>query len=100
MSLNCVSGVCLHLVVCVELLVLPLALPEGLPLGLQRLGQVGVFQTLLGILIRQHFNLPLERAQLLPETRHGATANTAPRYASIQRSNALKVHRRPRNSNI
>lgn len=43
--------VCLHLVVCVELLVLSLTLPEGLPLGLQRLGQVGVFQALLGILL-------------------------------------------------
>lgn len=36
-----------HLVVCVELLVLPLALPEGLSLGLQGLGQVSVLQALL-----------------------------------------------------
>lgn len=36
-----------HLVVGVELLVLALALPQGLPLGLQRLGQVGVLQALL-----------------------------------------------------
>lgn len=50
----------MHLVVCVELLVLSLTLPEGLPLGLQRLSQVGVFQALLGILLRQHLNLPLE----------------------------------------
>ena len=64
---------CLHLVVCVELLVLSLTLPEGLPLGLQRLGQVGVFQALLGILLRQHLNLPLERTQLLPETQHNTT---------------------------
>ena len=42
---------CVHLVVCVELLVLPLTLAEGLPLGLQRLGQVGVLQALLGVLL-------------------------------------------------
>lgn len=59
---RCVHSVCecMHLVVCVELLVLSLTLPEGLPLGLQRLSQVGVFQALLGILLRQHLNLPLE----------------------------------------
>jgi len=55
-----------YLVVCVELLVLPLALPEGLPLGLQGLGQVGVLQALLGVLLRQHLDLPLEGTQLLP----------------------------------
>lgn len=55
-----------HLVVGVELLVLPLALAEGLPLSLQRLRQVGVLQTLLGILLRKHLQLPLHRLQLLP----------------------------------
>lgn len=35
------------LVVSIKLLVLSLTLPEGLPLGFQRLGQVGVFQALL-----------------------------------------------------
>lgn len=64
------SAVSLHLVVCVELLVLSLTLPEGLPLGLQRLCQVGVFQTLLGILLGQYLDLPLERTQLLPKTQH------------------------------
>jgi len=59
--------------VCIELLVLPLTLPEGLPLSLQRLGQVGVFQALLGILLRQHLDLPLEGTQLLPETQRSGT---------------------------
>ena len=59
---------CSYLVMSVELLVLPLTLPEGLPLGLQRLGQVGVLQALLGVLLRQHLDLPLEGAQLLPAT--------------------------------
>lgn len=58
-----------HLVVGVELLVLALALPQGLPLGLQRLGQVGVLQALLRVLLRQHLQLPLHRLQLLPGER-------------------------------
>lgn len=54
------------LVVSVELLVLPLTLPEGLPLGLQCLGQVCVLQTFLRVLLRQHLQLPLDGLQLLP----------------------------------
>lgn len=48
-----------HLIVGVELLVLTLALPQGLALGLQRLGQVGVLQALLGVLLRKDLQLPL-----------------------------------------
>lgn len=39
------------LVVSVQLLVFSLALPEGLALSLQRLGQVSVLQTFLGVLL-------------------------------------------------
>lgn len=49
-----------HLVVCVELLVLALALPQGLPLSLQRLRQVRVLQALLRVLLRQHLQLALD----------------------------------------
>lgn len=58
--------VCLHLVVCVELLVLSLTLPEGLPLGLQCLGQVSVLQTFLRVLLWQHLQFSLNGLQLLP----------------------------------
>lgn len=53
----------------VQLLVLPLALAEGLPLGLQGLGQVGVLQALLGVLLREDLKFPLDRLQLLPVER-------------------------------
>lgn len=46
---KCVSS---DLVVSVELLVLSLTLPEGLPLSLQCLGQVSIFQTFLRVLLR------------------------------------------------
>lgn len=66
---NCILDQCAYLVVGIELLVFSLTLSQGLPLGLQRLGQMGVFQALLGILFWQYFNLTLERTQLLPETK-------------------------------
>lgn len=49
-SVLCIA-MCVYLVVCVELLVLSLTLTEGLPLCLQCLRQVGVFQALLRILL-------------------------------------------------
>ena len=60
-----------NLVVSVELLVLSLTLPEGLPLGLQGLGQVSVLQTFLRVLLRQHLQFSVDRLQLLPgQARH------------------------------
>lgn len=88
--------VCVHLVVCIQLLVLSLTLPEGLPLGFQRLGQVGVFQALLWILLWQHLDLPLEGAQLLPETQHHDTLRGNPTLTDsttvlVQRQQAVLV---------
>lgn len=48
-----------YLVMGIEFLVLTLALPQGLPLGLQRLGQVCILQALLGVLLRKNLQLPL-----------------------------------------
>lgn len=62
-----------HLVVGIELLVLTLALPQGLPLGLQRLGQVGILQALLRVLLREDLQFPLYRLQLLPGERAALT---------------------------
>lgn len=62
-----------HLVVGIELLVLTLALPQGLPLGFQRLGQVGILQALLRVLLREDLQFPLYRLQLLPGERAALT---------------------------
>lgn len=61
------------LVVSIKLLVLPLTLPQGLPLRLQGLGQVSVLQALLRVLLRQNLQLPLDGLQLLPEELHNCS---------------------------
>ena len=67
-----------HLVVGVELLVLTLALPQGLPLGLQSLGQVGILQALLRVLLREDLQFTLHRLQLLPGKRAPLTPLATP----------------------
>lgn len=62
----------LYLVVRIKLLVLSLALTQGLSLSLKRLRQVSVLQAFLRVLLRQHFDLPLKRQQLLPTQTHKA----------------------------
>lgn len=94
------SSACTHLVVCVELLVFSLALPEGLPLGLQRLGQMGVLQALLGILLRQHLDLSLERTQLLPETQHRTIPRENQTSPDWLRNKSKKIWQQRRNSPI
>lgn len=64
-----------NLIVGVKLLVLPLALPQSLPLGLQRLGQVRVLQALLGVLLRQHLKLTVDGLKLLPRVQHSTTVS-------------------------
>lgn len=58
-----------HLVPGPQVLVLLLALTQGLPLSIQSLDQVSVLQTLQGELLRQNVQLPLVGSQLLPSGR-------------------------------
>lgn len=54
-----------HLVPGSQVLVLLLALTQGLPLGVQRLDQVAVLQAAEGELLRQNLEFPLVGGQLL-----------------------------------
>lgn len=86
---------CLHLVPGSEVLVLLLALTQGLPLGVQRLDQVSVLQAAEGELLRQNLELPLVGGQLLAalsthkRTNTGSTSQWELEEASFLRSSSL-----------
>lgn len=84
--------VCVHadLVVSIKLLVLPLTLPQGLPLRLQGLGQVSVLQALLRVLLRQNLQLPLDGLQLLPKQLHNCSIKPNSQQTSAENIGILQ----------